>query len=139
MVDLAKGVAVRNYGFKHTPDAKLMRVSLLMFLPLAAIAGVFTFQIWVRSQTIHLGYQTQELRMQKDELLRNCQQLVVEEQTLKNPKWLDEIARKELGMAVVRPEQIIPVPVKVRDGDDSKSILIGSLIRANAAERSSAF
>lgn len=139
MVDLAKGVAVRNYGLKNTPDAEIMRESLLMFLPLAVIASVFTFQIWIRSQTVHLGYQTQELQTQREELLRDRQQLVVEEQMLKSPKWLDEIANKELGMVVVRPDQILPAPVKNWDADNSRNTLMGNLVRPNAVKGSSAF
>ncbi|MDM7997487.1 MAG: cell division protein FtsL [Acidobacteriota bacterium] len=139
MVDLAKGVAVRNYGLKNTPDSEIMRESFLMFLPLAVIASVFTFQIWVRSQTVHLGYQTQELRAQREELLRDRQHLVVEEQTLKSPKWLDEIAIKELGLVVVRPDQVLPPPVKNWDSDNSKDTLVGNLVRPNSVKRSSAF
>jgi len=139
MVDLAKGVAVRNYGLKNTPDTEIMRESFRMFLPLALIASVFTFQVWIRSQTIHLGYQMQELRVQREELLQDRQQLVVEEQMLKNPKWLDEIARSQLGLVVVRPDQVLPSPIRNWDDDNSKGTLMGNLVRPIAVKRSSGF
>ncbi len=139
MVDLAKGVAIRNYGLKKTPDSKTVRDSLMMFLPLAILASAFSFQIYIRSQTISLGYRTQELQIQQEELQRNRQQLVVEEQMLKNPRWLDEIAGKSLGMVVMRPDQILPAPIKNWDADNSKNTLMGNLVRPYAAKQSSSF
>jgi hypothetical protein len=139
MVDLADGVEVRNYGLKRAPDPKAVRESITLFLPLTLIACVFCFQIWIRSQTIHVGYQSQELRIQGDELLRNRQQLVVEEQMVKNPKWLDEIAGNSLGMIVIRPDQIISAPITSWDEANSKNTLIGNLVGPYESKKSSSF
>jgi cell division protein FtsL len=139
MVDLANGVEVRNYGLKRTPDPKGVRESLMLFLPVAIVACAFSFQIWIRCQTISVGYQMQELQSQWDELLRNRQQLVVEEQTVKNPEWLDQIAGKNLGMVVVRPAQIIPASIKNLDADNSKTTLMGNLVGPYVPDKSSSF
>jgi cell division protein FtsL len=139
MVDLANGVEVRNYGLKRTPDPKGVRESLMLFLPVAIVACAFSFQIWIRCQTISVGYQTQELQMQWDELLRNRQQLIVEEQTAKNPEWLDLVAGKDLGMVVVRPAQIIPASAGSLDSDNSNNALLGNYVGSYEPEKSASF
>ena len=129
MVDLAAGTEVRNYGLKRTPDPKILQESLMLILPLAVIAGALSFSIWIRSQIIYVGYQKQDLKMQEEELSHNRQQLVVEEQTLKNPKWLDAVAGNSLGMIVVRPDQIIPAAIQTWKEDNSKATLMGNLVQ----------
>ena len=139
MVDLAKGVEVRNYGLKRTPDPRTVRESLILFLPVAIIAGVLSFQIWIRSQTVYLGYQSQELSSQSDDLLRQRQLLVVEEQMLKNPKWLDEVAGKNLGMIALRPDQIIHAPAASWHDVNQKDAQMGNLARSIEPTKSALF
>jgi cell division protein FtsL len=139
MVDLANGVEVRNYGLKRTPDPKGVRESLMLFLPVAIVACAFSFQIWIRCQTISVGYQTQEFRTQWEELSRNQEQLVVEEQTVKNPEWLEQVAGKDLGMVVVRPAQIIPASIKNLDADSSKTTLMGNLVGPYEPQKATSF
>ena len=115
MLDLATGVEARNYDLSRTADPQILIESLRLIFPLAVIAGVLSFQIWVRSQVIHIGYQSQELRKQEEILRRNQQQFIVEAQTLQDPKWLEAVISKELGMIVIQPGQIIPVPYEKLD------------------------
>ena len=129
MLDLAVGIETRNYGLKKTPDPQILRESLLLILPLAIIASVLSFHIWIRSQSIRIGYQSQELNAQEEALARNQQHLVVEEQTLKDPKWLEAIAGKNLGMIILRADQIIPAPLDNWNASNSKTTLMGNLIR----------
>jgi len=137
MVDLAVGIEAKNYGLKRTPDPKILQESLLLILPLAIIAGALSFHIWTRSETIHVGYQTQEFKLQEEELVRSREQLIVEEQTLKDPQWLDAVADKYLGMVVVRPDQIIPAPIRNWDASNSKNTLIVNLIQPDATKKAS--
>ncbi len=129
MVDLAAGTEIRNYGLKRTPDPKILQESLLLILPLAVIACALAFSIWIRSQIIDAGYQKQDLKIQEEELSRSLQQLVVEEQVLKDPKWLDAVASKSLGMVIVRPDQIIPASIQTWKGDNAKGNLMGNLVQ----------
>jgi len=111
MLDLAAGIEVRNYGLRKASDPQSLLESLKMILPLTMVAGALSFYVWVRGQVIQVGYQSQRLKAQEEELLQTRQQLVLEEQTLKDPKWLEAAARKNLGMAVVKPYQVIPAPL----------------------------
>jgi|WetSurSiteA1Bulk_404760.scaffolds.fasta_scaffold12442_2 cell division protein FtsL len=139
MVDLAAGTEVRNYGLKRTPDPKILQESLLLILPLAVIAGALSFSIWIRSQIIYVGYQKQDLKTQEEELSRNQQQLVVEEQTLKDPKWLEAVASSSLGMIVVRPDQIIPATIQTWNEDNSKATLMGNLVQPYEPKKPASF
>jgi cell division protein FtsL len=137
MVDLADGVEVRNYGLKRTPDPRILQESLALILPLAVIAGALSFHIWIRSQIIYTGYQKQDLKIQEEVLSRDRQHLVVEEQMLRNPKRLDEIAIKQLDMILVRPDQIIPAPIRNWNVDNSKTALVGNLARPDEQKKTS--
>jgi cell division protein FtsL len=136
MVDLAAGTEVRNYGLKRTTDPKILQESLILILPLAVIAGALSFSIWIRSEIVYVGYQKQDLKAQEEELARNRQQLVVEEQTLTNPEWLDAVASNSLGMIVVRPDQIIPASIQNWKADNSKATLMGNLVRPYEPKKS---
>jgi hypothetical protein len=115
MLDLAAGVESKNYDLSKTMDPQILRECLWLILPLAAIAIVLSFQIWIRSQVIHIGYQSQDLRKQEEVLKRNRQQLIVKKQALQNPKWLEAMASNKLGMTILKPDQIISVPVEKWD------------------------
>jgi hypothetical protein len=115
MLDLAAGVETRNYDLNRTTDPQILMESMRLIFPLAVIAGVLSFQIWVRSQVIHIGYQNQDLRKQEEMLKRNRQQFIVEEQTLQDPKWLEVVASRKLGMIIIQPGQIIPVSYEKLD------------------------
>ena len=54
------------------------------------------------------------------------EQLGVEEQMLKDPKWLDAVASNSLGMIIVRPDQIIPAPIQNSMEDYLRAALTGN-------------
>lgn len=111
MLDLAAGIEVRNYGLRRAGDPRSLLESLKMIFPLAMVAGALSFYVWVRGQVIQVGYQSQRLKAQEEELLQTKQHLVLEEQTLKDPRWLEAAARKNLNMAALEPCQVIPAPL----------------------------
>jgi cell division protein FtsL len=131
MLDLAAGIEERNYGLKKKPDTQILRESMPLVFLLAIIATALFFHVWICSQTLRIGYQSQELNSQEQELLRSQQHLIVEEQTLKDPKWLAAVAGRDLGMTIVRADQIIPAPIGNWNAGNVKPTLIGNLIQAS--------
>ena len=74
------------------------------------IAAALLFYAWVRSQIVNTGYESQSLFAAKESLLRTQTRLVLEEETLRNPERIDLIARNDLGMVPLRPNQFILPP-----------------------------
>jgi hypothetical protein len=62
-------------------------------------------------------------------LLRNREHLLVAEQIVENPKWIEEAAQNSLGMIIVRQDRIILAPIDNWDISSSKNALLGNLIR----------
>lgn len=108
MVDFAPGVVGKNYGINNRVESRAFREAVNILFPLVMIASILSFHIWVRSRNIEIGYETEQLKEQADRLARTQQQIVLEEQTALNPEALESIARNELGMTVLRANQVIP-------------------------------
>jgi cell division protein FtsL len=116
MTDWADGIETRNYGIKSEIDAGMMSELLRNIIPLAMIAGALLFYSWVRSQIVNTGYESQNLFVAEESLLRNQKGLILEEEMLRDPGRIDSIARNELGMTPLRPNQfIVPTPDTERD------------------------
>ncbi len=115
MLDLAAGMEHRNFALRKTPDLQTLSESLKIVLPLAMIACALCFHIWIRGQNVHIGYQSQQLKEQEQNLLRIQQHIIVEEQALLDPKSLDELARNKLGMIILPIDRIIPAPLETWD------------------------
>jgi len=107
MRDWADGIETRNYGIKSELDAHMLSEFVRTIASLALIAGALLFYSWVRSQLIETGYKTQKLFTTEETLLRTEQKLILEEETLTNPERIDLIARTDLGMTPLRPNQLI--------------------------------
>ncbi len=138
MVDLAIGTAARNYGLRKRTEPGALCESLKVILPLAVIAGALSFHIWVQSQSINIGYQSQQLTIQEQESLRIRQQLILEEETAKNLASLERIARNELGMVRLTAAQIIPAPFENPEPDGSDKLALGTFSQSPSAKRLSA-
>jgi cell division protein FtsL len=107
MTDWADGIETRNYGIKSEIDASMLSELVRTIIPLAMIAGALLFYSWVRSQIVNTGYENQSLVARRELLLRNQKRLSLEEDTLKNPERIDLIARNDLGMTPLRPNQFV--------------------------------
>ncbi len=107
MTDWADGIETRNYGIKSEIDASMLSELLRNIIPLAMIAAAFMFYAWVRSQIVSTGYESQNLYKAEQNLLRNQKQLGLEADCLKNPRNIEDRARNELGMTLLRPNQFI--------------------------------
>jgi cell division protein FtsL len=71
------------------------------------VAGLLIYYSWVRSHFICVGYESQNLKTIEETLLHTQQSLVLEEETLKSPERIDRIARNELSLVPLRPNQLI--------------------------------
>ncbi len=107
MTDWAEGIETRNYGIKRRIDRRMFSELMRTILSLAMVAGTLVFHSWVRNQIIHTGYESQNLFAEEESLLRIHKRLMLEEETLRNPERIDAIARNDLGMAPLRPSQLV--------------------------------
>ena len=107
MTDWADGIETRNYGIKSEIDASMLSELIRTIVPLAMIAAALLFHSWVCSQIVNTGYESQSLFAVKESLLRTQTSLILEEETLRNPERIDFIARNDLGMVPLRPNQFI--------------------------------
>ena len=138
MVDLAPGIEARNYGLRKTTEPRAMWDSLKVILPLTIIAGALSFHIWVQSQSIDIGYQSQQFKAEEEELLRIHQHLILEEETAKNLASLEKIARNGLGMVPLTAAQIIPAPIENLDTSGTEKMALGTFNQSSGAKKPSA-
>ncbi len=107
MTDWADGIETRNYGIKSEIDVGMLSELLRTIIALAIVAGAILFYSWVRSQIVNTGYESQNLFAVEQSLLRTQKRLILEEETLRNPERIDIIARNDLGMTPLRPNQLM--------------------------------
>lgn len=108
MIDWAEETADRNYGIGRKTDRRCVSELLKIILSLVAVSAALLFCSWVRSQIISIGYESQKLLAVEESLLRDQKGLILEEETLKNPERIDSIARNQLGLTPLHPNQLIP-------------------------------
>ena len=130
MIDWAGGNEHRNYSISKITDPQKLSELLWIMSALSLVAGALLFYAWARSQIIDIGYQSQQLRAQEQTLLVNQKNLILEEQTLKNPERIEGIACNELGMMPLRANQVITPQFH-----DLESIGSNSLALAHASDR----
>jgi len=107
MTDYAEGVETRNYGIKNEIDAGMLSELMRVIIALVMVAGALLFYSWVRSQIVNAGYESQQLFTEEESLVRIQKRLILEEETLRNPERIDAIARNELKMTPLRPNQLL--------------------------------
>ena len=88
-------------------DAKSHR-DYIVVTALAAILlfGLFAYG-WQHYQWIQYGYRIEEAQKKKERLAETGRQLRLERASLSNPQRIDSIARKQLGMVVPAPGQLV--------------------------------
>jgi len=73
---------------------------------------VFLFGLlfaWQHFQCVRYGYQIEQLKTERVALEEWNRQLRLEQASLADPQRIDTLARKELGLASPRPQQVISV------------------------------
>jgi cell division protein FtsL len=122
MTDWADGIEIQNNGIKCVIDSRVLSELLRTIISLGLIASALLFYSWVRSQIVNTGYETQRLSS-VEKKLRNIQDnLIAEEETLKSPKRIYEIATRDLGMTKLLPSQMILPPIQPLDGGAADSL-----------------
>ena len=107
MTDWAEGKEVFNRGIMRKTDSSTLQELLKITLcPIILAAVIFTL-MWERSRLVNIGYESQQLRTRETALLRAQDALKLEEETLKDPHRIDAVARNALGMAPLRPHQLL--------------------------------
>jgi cell division protein FtsL len=80
-----------------------------MFVTL--LAGLFLlgllFYGWQHYRWIQYGYRIEEAQKKKDQLEQIARQLRLERASLRNPQRIDAYARRDLGMVVPAPGQMV--------------------------------
>jgi cell division protein FtsL len=137
MVDLAPGLESKNYGLRKTPDPQTLWDSLKILFPLAMIAGALSIYIWIYSENTFIGYQNQSLSEQRDAALKIEQQLILEEQILKDPQWVEATARRDLGMVVLKADQIITALPRNRDAGGTDALAWKTTYRSTDSGKTS--
>ena len=127
MIDWADGIETRNYGIKSKIDAGMLSELMRTIIALAMVAGAVLFYSWVRSQIISTGYESQKLFAAEESLLSTQKSLILEEETLRNPERIDLIARNDLRMIPLRPNQwILPQIQDVERSTSNTMAMAGS-------------
>jgi cell division protein FtsL len=107
MTDWAEGIEARNHAIKNEINMNMLSDLMRIIVSLALLAGALLFYSWIRNQIINAGYESQNLFAVEESLQRAQKRLTLEEETLRNPERIDIIARNDLGMAPLRPSQLI--------------------------------
>src|SRR5215470_9757262 len=92
---------IREADVKSHRDYIVITVLASMFL-----FGLFAYG-WQHYQWIQYGYRIEEAQKKKEQLSETGRQLRLERATLRSPKRIDAIARRELGMVVPSPGQVV--------------------------------
>ena len=81
------------------------------YIIVTALAAMFLFGLfaygWQHYQWIQYGYRIEEAQKKKEQLAEIGRQLRLERASLRNPQRIDAIARRDLGMVVPAPGQLV--------------------------------
>jgi cell division protein FtsL len=98
---------INNKKVVREPDAKSYRDSIVMtVLGAMFLCGVFVYA-WQHYRWIQYGYRIEEAQKKKEQLVEASKQLRLERSTLRSPQRIDAIARRDLGMTVPAPGQLV--------------------------------
>jgi len=107
MTDWSAGAETRNYRITHRTDARNLADLLISMLGLLMIASALVGYLWIRSRIVNLGYAVQQLKETEESLIRMRNNLICEEETLKQPERIDLFARNILAMEPLQPNQLM--------------------------------
>ncbi len=126
MRDWACRIEARNYSIKRRTDRRNLSDLLTFTASVVLLAGVFGFYAWVQCGIRSLGYQEQNLMAREESLVRDQKNLILEEQTLKNPERIEFIAQNELGMVRVRTNQLMAPALQSIDLDGTARLALAA-------------
>ena len=126
MIDWAGGVQSRNSGIIMRSDRRRMGEMLLPVLPALAVFGVLFCYSWMQSRMEAIGYEESEMRTQELALLKDQSKLMIQEELLKTPKRIDELARLEHGLERVRANQILTIESGTLEQDGQERLALAA-------------
>lgn len=135
MMDWAGGIEERNYGIRRCTDRRSLTDLLTVTFSVFVFAGVLLLYAWTRSQIVEMGYEEQSLEVQETTILRVHNNLILEEETLKNPARIDGIARNELGMVLVRTNQLVAPQLQDAQASGSTDLAMANPVPAAVEQR----
>jgi cell division protein FtsL len=81
------------------------------YVVVTVLAAVFLFGLlayaWQHYRWIQYGYRIEEAQKQREQLAEVGRQLRLERASLRDPQRIDALARRELGMVVPAPGQLV--------------------------------
>jgi len=98
---------IDNSRLRRELDGETRRECFCLFgLVLLVFLFVFVFA-WQSSVFVREGYQIEKTRTQRDALEEWNRELALEHASLADPQRIDTLARRELGLALPQPQQVI--------------------------------
>lgn len=96
----------RTYTKEDLIKTKFVFRGLFLVAFMAILSLVY---IWSRVQIVQYGYDINNLKAKQHRLVEDNKKLMTQLETLRSPQRIESIARAQLGMISVEPEQIIPL------------------------------
>jgi cell division protein FtsL len=104
---------MHDHSLSHLSSIRLKKTRLIKRLGISSVVFlVVAFSmvyVWQRVQVIKVGYEIESLKKEKTELLRENNDLQIEESTLTSPERIESIADTDIGMHVPVSGQIVMV------------------------------
>ena len=97
----------RNSPVRREPDRRALRRQLIMLACGVLLAGGFVVAAGQHFVAVQYGYRGEDLRRERERLLAERQQLLLELDNATSPASLDRAARA-IGMQPARPGQVAP-------------------------------
>ena len=85
----------------------LERNSLVYLVFICSLLALVFVNVWQQTKVKEIGYEVGRLKERSEDLENENMKLKLKIDELKSPKRIEEIAVKELGMIVARPEDIV--------------------------------
>lgn len=83
------------------------------YIVITVLAAIFLFGLfayaWQHYRWIQYGYRIEEAQKKKEQLTEIGRQLRLEQASLRSPQRIDAIARRDLGMVLPAPGQLVQV------------------------------
>jgi cell division protein FtsL len=98
---------INNANLVRDADTKYRREYVGMTCLFAAFLLCLFFYGWQHYRWITNGYKIEEAQKQKQQLTEMGHQLRLERESLRNLQRIDDIARRDLGMVLPAPGQIV--------------------------------
>lgn len=98
---------IDNSRLVKTPDPReryeqKLLIFVFLLLGAALLAGAYQ-----RFANVQAGYRLEALKAQREQLSESNRQLRLEEASLRDPERVDAIARRQLGMGIPIPGQVV--------------------------------